>query len=455
MTRMKNSAVMWFCTCGLLLTTLLFAGCRCHRPPCKGNKLCMQFKDMQPHARMDRTRLNIGAYTLRETSRTEQHISDIAECGIDFMVCVPDDRAMLDLFEKYGVGAVVTGVLPGWWGGDGKNAGKLQEINPLEKYQEAALEFQDHPAIWGIDIGDEPSALDFPYYGKVFTYVDKSFPNQFPYLNLYPNYASVSENNATQTVNQLGTPTYAEHIQKYCENVPADYICYDYYLYSAGVQRHYENLRIVANACRSTGRSLWIVLQVNSKDKTKWITTNQLRFQANSALAFGAENIIWACYSRAWWFNQVLTDEGEKTQQYDKLKTVNAEIHAIGDEYMRYRNVSTHFLGFLQNSEDLVKLTQTPVLESFSTGIFVDLKSDQGYGIVVGQMEPRTKDGSAALFICAADDPLDEHPTQFPVTFHCDGYQVTANGAPLAQNPDGSYTLTMTSCGGVLVVARP
>ena len=441
----KNSRLAWLGTFGTQLFALLLPF----------SVLSSSTAQCVEHAHMDRTRLNIGAYTLRETSRTEQHIRDIAECGIDFMVCVPPDRAMLDLFQKYGVGAVVTGVLPGWWGGDGKDAGKLQEINPLEKYVEAAQEFQDHPAIWGIDIGDEPSALDFPYYGKVFTCVDKNFPNQFPYLNLYPNYASVSENNATQTVNQLGTPTYAEHIEKYCENVPADYICYDYYLYSAGVQRHYENLRIVANACRSTGRSLWIVLQVNSKDKTKWITTNQLRFQANSALAFGAENIIWACYSRAWWFNQVLTDEGEKTQQYDKLKQVNAEIHAIGDEYMRYRNVSTHFLGFLQNSEDLVKLTQTPVLESFSTGVFADLKSDQGYGIIVGQMAPRTKDGSAALFICAADDPLDEHPTQFPVTFRCDGYQVTANGKPLEQNPDGSYTLTMNSCGGVLVVARP
>ncbi|MBR6472091.1 MAG: hypothetical protein IKS83_09865, partial [Victivallales bacterium] len=399
---------------------------------------------------------NIGAYTLRETSRTEQHIRDIAECGIDFMVCVPNDRAMLDLFQKYGIGAVVNGVLPGWWGGDGHHAGKLQELNPIEKYLAAAKEFQDHPAIWGIDIGDEPSALDFPYYGQVFACVAQNFPNQFPYLNLYPNYASVSENNATQTVNQLGTPTYQEHIDRYCENVPADYICYDYYLYSAGVQRHYENLRIVANACRATGRSLWIVLQVNSKNKEKWITENQLRFQAFSALAFGAENIIWACYSRAWWHNQVLTDDGEKTQQYDKLKKANTEIHALADEYMRYRNVGTHFLGFIQNSTDLVKLTQTPILESLSTEAFNDLQSKDGYGIIVGQMVPRNAaDDSSALFVCAADDPLDEHPTCFPVTFRCnDGFTVTAFGAPLVQNPDGSYTLTMASCGGALLVAK-
>ena len=68
----------------------------------------------------------------------------------------------------------------------------------------------DHPAIWGIDTGDEPSALDFPYYGEVLKFVNKAFPKQFPYLNLYPNYAFVAKNSAQQTVNQLGAATYAK-----------------------------------------------------------------------------------------------------------------------------------------------------------------------------------------------------------------------------------------------------
>ena len=112
--------------------------------------------------RMDRNRVNIGAYILNPYARTETHIKDVKECGIDFIVCMGNDRAALDLFHKYDLGAVVSGVLPGWWGGDGNNAGKLCEINPMEKYIEAAKNFCDHPAIWGIDVGDEPSALDFP-----------------------------------------------------------------------------------------------------------------------------------------------------------------------------------------------------------------------------------------------------------------------------------------------------
>ena len=157
------------------------------------------------NTRMNRNRMNLGAYILQPYARSEKHIREIKECGLDFIVCMGNDRKALDLFAKYGLGACVTGVLPGWWGGDGKNAGKMAETNPLKSYSEAAGKFEDHPAVWGIDMGDEPSALDFDHYGKVTNLVETEFPKQFGYLNLYPNYASIAKNNSQETVNQLGT----------------------------------------------------------------------------------------------------------------------------------------------------------------------------------------------------------------------------------------------------------
>ena len=79
-------------------------------------------------------------------------------------------------------------------------------------------------------------------------------------LNLYPNYASVAKNTDEQTVNQLGTATYTEHIAQYCKNVPTDYICYDFYVYSARVPLMYDNLKVISDACTGTARSMWIVL---------------------------------------------------------------------------------------------------------------------------------------------------------------------------------------------------
>ena len=406
--------------------------------------------------RMNRNRLNIGVYHLKPYARTEAHIKDLADCGIDFVVCMDNDRPALDLFHKYGVGAIVSGIVPGWWGGFGNNAGKLAETNPMETYEAAAKAFADHPAIWGIDVGDEPSALDFPYYGRVMDYVDRAFPNQFPYLNLYPNYASVSQNNAQETVNQLGTATYDEHIQKYCENVPVDYICYDFYLYSINVTKHYENLRVVADACRNTGRSMWIVLQVNSNKPAEWMSENNLRFQAYTSMAFGAENIIWACYTAGWWHNQVLDGEGNKTEQYDKLKKINADIRTLADEYMKYRRVSTHFVGF-EGHPDMAAVQQEAI-SSLSTGVFFDVKADNGAPLVVGEMVNRNADGSVALMVCAADDPHETDPKEYQITFRAPDRCVRALGGDgyktVTDLGDGVYAVAVKSNEGVLITAR-
>ena len=408
------------------------------------------------NTRMNRSKLNIGAYFLAPYARDERHVREVKECGIDFVVCMENDRPALDRMHRYGVGAIVTQILPGWWGGDGDNAGKMAEMNPISGYEAAADTFEDHPAIWGIDAGDEPSALDFPYYGRVMDLVDRSFPHQFAYLNLYPNYASVAVNTAHETVNQLGTATYAEHIAQYCQHVGTDYICYDFYMYSASVEGAYENLRIVSDACLRTGRSMWIVLQVNSNREAEWITENQLRFQAYSAMTFGAENIIWGCYTAGWWHNQVLDEKGEKTEQYDKLKKINAELHTMGDEYMRYRRVSTHFVGF-QGDKVLSKVNQDPIA-SLSTGIFADVREEAGGNLLVGQMVSRAGDGSYALMICNAADPMDAAPSMGWVHFRADHRKVRViNGAgeiiPERQD-DGSYRFPLASCAGALVIAK-
>jgi len=404
--------------------------------------------------RMNRSKLNIGTYILQPYARTEAHVKDLADCGIDFVVSMGYDIPTLDLFSKYNVGAVVTGILPGWWGGDGANAGKMRETNPIQKYVDAAASFKDHPAIWGIDIGDEPSALDFPYYGEVFTKVDELFPNQFPYLNLYPNYASVSKNTSEQTVNQLGTPDYTKHIAEYCRNVPSDYICYDFYLYSINVSQAYENLRVVSNAALATGRSMWIVLQVNSLDPAKWIAENELRFQAYTAMAFGAENIIWACYTAGWWHNQVLDDKGNKTDQYEKLKAVNKEIHELAPYYMKYKRMATSFVDF-QGTEWLDGVDQKTV-DSFTGGVFSRVQTTDNTPLVVGSMLSRSGNGDEAIFVCSADDPYDKADEMHTISLKADGRRIivhTGSGELEPTKVGGYYLIPILSNQGMLIEA--
>ena len=77
-----------------------------------------------------------------------------------------------------------------------------------------------------------------------------------------------------------------------------------------------------------------------------------------------------------------------------------------------------------------------------------------GAELIIGQMVSRKADGSYALMVCAADDPQDTANKTFDVTFRCDDFKVKAVGAPLTKLADGSYSISMKSCGGALIVAE-
>ena len=363
--------------------------------------LCLALPGQAAPCRMDRSRLQIGAYCLAPYARTEAHVRDLRDCGIDFVYGVPaEDRATLDLCAKYGVGVIATGAVPFWHGMGGEQAGRMKVLRPIASYEAALSRYVDHPAVWMLDYVDEPSALDFPQIAEVTRLMlGKSPTGVLPYINLYPNYASVVGNTAQQAVNQLGTRTYAEHVEAYMKNVPLDYVCFDYYVYSARgrdafarkLEKFHENLKDLADACRRYGKSLWFIPQVNSSYGELWLSENMLRFQAHLAMAYGAEQIDWACWSRedreedpdmpgliGWWTNNVLDLSGARTQQYEKLKKVNAELHALGERYMRYRNIGTRRIG--ENA------------------------------FTVGDMVARDGSGRRALFVVACGDPMDERP---------------------------------------------
>ena len=362
------------------------------------------------------TQFHIGTYYLAPYARTSEHIQDLVRCGIDFVVNVPAEQSLLDELSKFGVSAIVNGVFPSWFGGDGTNAGTMSALHPLEKYQAALASFTDHPAIWGIDTGDEPSILEFEHYGKIFHLTGESLPRLHPYLNLYPTYAVKGSNTQKEIIQQLGTDSHSHYIDTYCQRVPSDYICFDYYLYSASLEGLYESLENVSAACRAYGRRLWMVLQVNSHVPNLWISANQLRIQAFTAMAFGSSTIIWACYTAGWWYHHVLDKNGEKTEQYEKLKEVNAQLHMLGSEFMKYRHLETHFIGaFPLNAHH----SKEELCLSFVSG----LKAAGEQALLIGEMElSETQHG---LFLFAANDPSGEDQRVLEVTFASHGNKVS------------------------------
>lgn len=406
------------------------------------------------HARMDRSRINVGVYMLQGNARDDRHIKEVADCGIDFVMYMNNDTAALKLFQKYGIGAINVGTVPLWWGGFGDNAGTMSTVHPMSVYEEGAAKFEDHPAVWGITICDEPSCLDFEYLGELVRRLEELFPGQFIHINLHPIYAPGPREGNDPTKGALGTASYEDYIDRYCKAVPTDYISYDFYYQNGGVQQDYANMRIVSNACRATGRSMWVTVQVNSSKQEEWISLNQLRFQAFSALAYGAENITWACYSWGWWYNQVLWGNGDKTQQYDKLQQVNRELHALSPNYMKYKNDSTFCIGFegttmLEGSG----METSPVYNDES----IKELSAPLCPLLVGKMSRRDGRRGHALFLCPASDPYDIHPEPLRHTLRfrarCCKIKVSDGSGPIEVKrlKGGWYEIPIVANQGILI----
>ena len=417
-----------------------------------------------PVPQWDRARFQIGAYCLNPPSiRTREVIRGIRACGIDFIVGVPvQDRRALDLFAEAGVGVVTTAAFPGWWGGDGARAGRMNEICPLAAYRRCAERFPDHPAIVAADIGDEPSALDFPHYGAIVRSLREWAPKLPLYLNLYPNYASVAENSTAATKSQLGTKTYAEHVAWYGRDVPLDYLSYDFYPYMNAAAANdrfrlmmWDNFRIAADSCRASGRDFWYIPQVNSRYGDRHMSANTLRFQAHAAMAFGAVSLTWACYTPGWWTNNVIRADGAPNPEYGMLQTVNAELRGMAPDFMRYRNTATHFLGFAASERlDSVGIA---VHDRLDAAGFADVAAADGGPVLVGEMTARDAGAGRALFVLAADDMYDRRPLVRELRFRAPGRTVRARDAKgvrtLSPDAAGVYAVPLRSNAAVLLMA--
>lgn len=391
--------------------------------------------------RMDDSKLLIGAYCLQPNARTDEHVKAVRDCGVDFIVGIPvGDRDTLDLFARHGVGAVVNNVV----------SKRTREIK-----------FEGHPAIWAVDIGDEPPATEFARYRDLVAALSSTLPGVPLYLNLNPNYGRVVENTEEQIREQLGTETYRQYLDSYCEIVPLNYISYDFYPYIEGatqaslLSKMYDNFIVVSDACRKTGRAFWYIPQLNSRPGQAPLSANKLRFQANAALSFGATRITWGCWSRGWWDNNVLDEDGRQTGQYAKLKEVNSGLKRIEQEYMRFRNVGTHFVGFVAEAHHAPNMPMDQI-NALSVGSFSDVRASNGASILVGEMIARDGSRANALYITAADDPLDEHNAIFNILFKARNIQAFGSKGKIEMRnlQDGSCAVPISSCEGVLLVAN-
>ena len=385
-----------------------------------------------------RRRIAMGAYILAPEAQTEAHVRDLAACGIDFLAGTACPPELLVLLHSHGMGAMQTGVMPHWWGGDGKNAGQLHLANPLSAYEQAVAAWQDHPAVWGIDVGDEPAMQDFPHYGKVFAAVPELCRGKQAYLNIYPQYGWLANQPDDAVRRQLGTDSFCEYIDAYCRFVESPYVCFDHYMYSSSPEAALCDMRVVSDVCRRYHRDLWMVLQVSSSDEAYPLTENQLRFQAYAAMAFGAKALLWACWSPGWFHYHVLDKQGEKTQQYDRLQRVIRGVHALDEAFLARRYERTAAVGRG---------------EALDTQL---VRSLHGTGDLLAGVS--RSDAGETILLLASGDPWDGKPGAETVTLCAPSCRVTLHTEQGVRRPDeidGAYAFTLERNHAAVLTVEP
>ena len=176
-----------------------------------------------------------------------------------------------------------------------------------------------------------------------------------------------------------------------------------------------RNLDILAQACRETGRSLWVITQAAGltskgevgKSNPRWCDEPaDVSQQAYASLAFGAGAIIHAEFAaRGWWDSgsHMIDADGNPTDTYRAVKSVNEDLRAFADVYGKYQYSSTYLVngrkaaGFsrgrlaVQKSEDVIDLFSSSAL---LVGCFNS--SADGRAYVVANMEELQNETTAS-----------------------------------------------------------
>ena len=293
--------------------------------------------------RFDRDRLLFGAYCLKVDERFEETREWFKEAGLQFPVAVSGrdlTEEDLDWFASNGMGVIA----------------------PRSDYY---LNMK-HEAVWGIDLCDEPPAGEFPALQERVRELYSQDPNRFPLINLLPMYAGPDqlgeEDELPGFIGDSPLDTFCEravryrmHVSDYIGTVDSDIISVDIYPLSVnekgelGTYMHWmRNLDILAEACRETGRDLWVITQAagladldEGENAYRFCATvEDQRWQNYTAIAFGAKAIIYGCYYGGWWRpeSHMLDDSGERTDTYYAVQQVNREMSVFAEEYGRYEN---------------------------------------------------------------------------------------------------------------------
>ncbi|MBM3498972.1 MAG: hypothetical protein FJX74_09915 [Armatimonadetes bacterium] len=364
----------------------------------------------------------------RETWQTVRDCN-FTVCGPAGGYSVEENRKMLDLCREVGLRALVV---------DGRIAWQMTAGDRWrETIGKVIADYEQHPALYGYYLQDEPGYELFQALGEVSREFEAQDPAHLPYINLFPTYASVQ---------QLGTPTYADHLDKYLSIVQPRVLSYDHYcLMKDGTDRkdYFENLELIREYGLRYGTPPWNIILSLPHLGYRDPTADEMRWQVYTSLAYGMKGLMYFTY----WTHPdweaaaeigIVDAQGKPARLYPIIQALNAETRTLGKTLLGLTSTGVYHTG--DTPQGCRRLGRDEI---------VQLPDD--VPLVLGLLQDAAGGQHAMVVNRSHRDPADFDVTLKP---HVTGvFEVSAQDGPERELPmeDGQVTLTLEPGGGRLL----
>ena len=338
--------------------------------------------------------------------RNEKTYQEYKDCGFDVMLILGNDKYKgeefngselqknLDLCEKVGLKCIAFDErLHNLTTETESLIGRLYPtFDDLVEYVRSCLEpYRNHPAFYGVTLYDEPRFQHLKAVGEITRAVKAVDENIFVHTCLLPYFASVDYGLLDFRTSLQGgtdedtTTAYKKYIGTHLDNTGASYIAYDNYpiFISRGETcicfTYFHNLQMVANVAKERGAKLDLTIQTYADTNTEMrlCDYDDVRFQAYSALAFGAMNVSYFTYfmfptrGKGCGICQAIMDDYGNKMLYYETKRVNdiaQKIYKVTSNFV-YNGTNLYTTGEEPQLFNLVERTEFEDVKSVKAAL--------------------------------------------------------------------------------------
>ena len=300
--------------------------------------------------------LCIVALTNCENAKTETQIESAGEFPIMAWIGVPEAETTVERFKElkesgininFSVYSSIEAVEKALDVAHEAGVKLMPSFPELKSEPEKSAErLMKHPALAGYHLTDEPGAGSFPELGAWVKRIQSVDKEHGCYINLFPNYAGAQTLLGNDYELAPGDDPYAIHVELFLKEVPVPFISFDHYpvVEENGVRTlrsgWYKNLEIIADASKKSGLPFWAFALAIAHTPYPIPTVAELKLQMFSNLAYGAQTLQYFTYwhpgdNTPWDFHDSpINLDGSRTIVYDRIKTVNKEIHSLSGVFL-------------------------------------------------------------------------------------------------------------------------